>query len=85
VLRQFPRSLAVVRARLGGPLTREEGVTAVEYALMVAIIAVLLVAAFFAFFQAVEDRYTEVGNCIVTGPYPSECSPGPGAPGGGGG
>ena len=71
--------LAQLRARLGGQRVREAGVTAVEYALMVAIIALLLVGGFYALFNSVKTKYTDVGNCIATEPAPEECSPG-GAP-----
>jgi Flp pilus assembly pilin Flp len=73
---------AYVRARIGGPRAREEGVTAVEYALMVAIIAVLLVGAFYALYSAVDARYGQVKDCVAGTPAPSpdECIP----PGGGG-
>jgi Flp pilus assembly pilin Flp len=54
----------------GGPVLvltsgtpREQGVTAVEYALMVAIIAVLLLGAFYALFNTVLDRYSSVATC----------------------
>jgi Flp pilus assembly pilin Flp len=75
VLTYFPATLAYVRARLGGLHQREEGVTAVEYALMVAIIAVLLVGAFYALFNVVDERYGNVGDCLASGPQPEECSP----------
>ena len=81
MLTYFPGMLASVRARLGGLDAREAGVTAVEYALMVAIIAVLLVAGFYAFFQAVETRYSDIGDCIVSGPSPEECATPPDAGG----
>jgi Flp pilus assembly pilin Flp len=54
---------------------REAGVTAVEYALMVAIIALLLVGGFYALFNAVQTKYTDVGNCVATEPAPEDCSP----------
>jgi Flp pilus assembly pilin Flp len=79
VLTNFPTMLAFVRARFGWLRTREEGVTAVEYALMVAIIAVLLVGAFYALFNTVKETYGEVGNCVASGPLPDTCSP-PAAP-----
>jgi Flp pilus assembly pilin Flp len=81
VLTYFPGILAWVRARLGGPHGREDGVTAVEYALMVAVIALLLVAGFYAFFQAVEARYDQVGDCLsgTPAPRPEDCE----APAGG--
>ena len=65
---------AHVRARLGGQV-REAGVTAVEYALMVAIIALLLVGGFYALFNAVQTKYTDVGSCVASGPLPANCSP----------
>ena len=63
-----------LRARLGGQQLREAGVTAVEYALMVAIIALLLVGGFYALFNAVQTKYTDVGNCVATEPAPEDCS-----------
>ncbi|HTE70761.1 MAG TPA: Flp family type IVb pilin [Actinomycetes bacterium] len=83
MLTYFPATLVYVRVRLGelgvGNLrAREEGVTAVEYALMVAIIALLLVGAFVALFNAVNDRYGDVGDCVASGPLPDACSPPPG-------
>ena len=68
-------TLAYLRARLGGQQLREDGVTAVEYALMVAIIALLMVAGFYALFTAVQTKYVDVGNCIATEPAPQDCSP----------
>jgi Flp pilus assembly pilin Flp len=75
VLTHVPEVFAYVRARLGELRGREEGVTAVEYALMVAIIALLLVGGFFALFTAVQDRYGEVSDCLDSGPQPSTCNP----------
>ncbi|HKQ02122.1 MAG TPA: Flp family type IVb pilin [Actinomycetes bacterium] len=54
---------------------REGGVTAVEYALMVAIIALLLVGGFYALFNAVQSKYNDVGNCVASNPAPQDCSP----------
>ena len=68
-------TLARLGARLGGQQLREAGVTAVEYALMVAIIALLLVGGFYALFNAVQTKYTDVGNCVATEPAPEDCSP----------
>ena len=64
-----------LRARLGGRQPREAGVTAVEYALMVAIIALLMVAGFYTLFNAVQTKYEDVGSCIATEPAPEDCSP----------
>jgi Flp pilus assembly pilin Flp len=79
VLTYLSATLLSLRARLGGQRMREDGVTAVEYALMVAIVALLLVGGFVALFNAVEAKYNDVGNCIATEPAPADCSPG-GAP-----
>jgi Flp pilus assembly pilin Flp len=75
VLGYLSATLARLRARLGGQQLREAGVTAVEYALMVAIIALLLVGGFYALFNAVEETYGDVGNCVSSGPLPAACSP----------
>ena len=75
MLRYLSATFAHLRARLGGQQLRELGVTAVEYALMVAIIAVLLVGGFYALFDAVKAKYTDVGNCVATEPAPQDCSP----------
>ncbi len=79
MLTYLSATLSYLRTRLGGQRVREAGVTAVEYALMVAIIALLLVGGFYALFNSVKTKYTDVGNCIATEPAPAECSPG-GAP-----
>jgi Flp pilus assembly pilin Flp len=42
---------------------RERGVTSVEYALMVAIIALLLVAGVVALFNAVQERFDHDADC----------------------
>ena len=75
MLRYISASFAYLRARLGGQQLREAGVTAVEYALMVAIIALLLVGGFYALFNAVQAKYTDVGNCVANEPAPEDCSP----------
>jgi Flp pilus assembly pilin Flp len=75
VLRYLTASFAYLRARLGGQQLREAGVTAVEYALMVAIIALLLVGGFYALFNAVQSKYNDVGNCVASNPAPQDCSP----------
>jgi Flp pilus assembly pilin Flp len=77
VLRYLSASFAYVRARLGEHQLREAGVTAVEYALMVAIIALLLVGGFYALFNAVQSKYNDVGDCVATNPAPSDCAGGP--------
>ena len=67
-------TFAYVRARLGQLQDREQGVTAVEYALMVAIVALLLVGGFIALFSTVKDRYDVVGDCVASGPNPTNCT-----------
>ena len=67
-------TFAYVRARLGQLQDREQGVTAVEYALMVAIVALLLVGGFIALFSTVKDRYDVVGDCVASGPNPTNCA-----------
>jgi Flp pilus assembly pilin Flp len=76
VLSHLSVTLAYLRARLGGQQLREAGVTAVEYALMVAIIALLMVAGFYTLFNSVKSKYQDVGNCVATQPAPQDCSPG---------
>jgi Flp pilus assembly pilin Flp len=75
VQRYLSASLAYLRARLCGEQLREAGVTAVEYALMVAVIALLVVGGFYALFNAVQSKYNDVGNCVATNPAPQDCSP----------
>jgi Flp pilus assembly pilin Flp len=75
VLTYLSATFAYLRARLGGQQVREAGVTAVEYALMVAIIALLLVGGFYALFNAVQTKYNDVGNCVATEPAPEDCAP----------
>jgi Flp pilus assembly pilin Flp len=65
-----------VRTKVADLRTREDGVTAVEYALMVAIIALLMVAGFYTLFNSVKSKYQDVGNCVATQPAPQDCSPG---------
>ena len=53
-----------IRARFADLRAREDGVTAVEYALMVAIIALLMVAGFFLLFNNVSTAFQETGSCV---------------------
>jgi Flp pilus assembly pilin Flp len=75
VLTYFSATLVYARARLGELLARQDGVTAVEYALMVAIIAMLLVGGFYVLFNTVSTTYNDVGDCVATEPAPQDCSP----------
>jgi Flp pilus assembly pilin Flp len=74
VLTYLSATLSYLRTRLGGERVREAGVTAVEYALMVAIIALLLVGGFYALFNAVQAKYNDVGTCVATEPAPEDCA-----------
>ena len=53
-----------VRTKVTELRTREDGVTAVEYALMVAIIALLMVAGFFLLFENVSTAFSDAGTCV---------------------
>ena len=59
----------------------ERGATAVAYALMVAIIALLLVAGFFVLGGSIENALTGGADCIAS---PGSCEGGSGGGGGGG-
>ena len=56
-----------IRTRFADLRAREDGVTAVEYALMVAIIALLMVAGFFLLFENVSTAFTDTGACVTGG------------------
>jgi Flp pilus assembly pilin Flp len=70
-----------IRTRIAGLGTREDGVTAVEYALMVAIIALLMVAGFYLLFDNVSTAFDNTGDCVM-GPT-EDCPDPPPAPAGG--
>ena len=53
-----------VRSRFADLRAREDGVTAVEYALMVAIIALLIVAGFFLLFENVSTAFQDTASCV---------------------
>jgi Flp pilus assembly pilin Flp len=53
-----------VRTKIADLQAREDGVTAVEYALMVAIIALLMVAGFFLLFNNVSTAFDQTGDCV---------------------
>jgi Flp pilus assembly pilin Flp len=54
-----------IRTRMADLRAREDGVTAVEYALMVAIIALLMVAGFFLLFNNVSTAFNNTGDCVT--------------------
>jgi pilus assembly protein Flp/PilA len=46
----------------------EQGITAVEYALMVAVVALLLVVGFYFLFTNISNKFSSTGNCIKNTP-----------------
>ncbi len=62
-----------IRTRFADLRAREDGVTAVEYALMVAIIALLMVAGFFLLFQNVSTAFEDTGSCVTGGAGSAGC------------
>jgi Flp pilus assembly pilin Flp len=61
-----------IRTKFAYLRAHEDGVTAVEYALMVAIIALLMVAGFFLLFESVSARFTDTADC-VSDPSAANC------------
>jgi Flp pilus assembly pilin Flp len=53
-----------IRTKLADLRERADGVTAVEYALMVAIIALLMVAGFFLLFENVQTAFRDTATCV---------------------
>jgi Flp pilus assembly pilin Flp len=66
-----------IRTKFAYLRAHEDGVTAVEYALMVAIIALLMVAGFFLLFDNIRAAFTETAECVDT---PTQACPAPVAP-----
>jgi Flp pilus assembly pilin Flp len=62
-----------IRTRFADLRAREDGVTAVEYALMVAIIALLMVAGFFLLFENVSTAFSDTGTCVTGGQSATGC------------
>ena len=69
-------TVSYVGARLGRLRARQDGVTAVEHALMVAIIALRMVAGFYFLFQNVSTAFDDTASCIA-GPGGSTDGPTP--------
>jgi len=65
---QFSMTQAWIRARFGEMQAREQGITAVEYALMVAVVALLLVVGFFFLFTNISAKFSSTGSCIKSAP-----------------
>jgi len=72
-------TVTYIRTRFADLRAREDGVTAVEYALMVAIIALLMVAGFFLLFDNIKTAFTNTADCVEN---PNTATPtcGPAAP-----
>jgi Flp pilus assembly pilin Flp len=58
-------TMTYIRTRIADLRNREDGVTAVEYALMVAIIALLMVAGFYLLFTEVGTAFSDSGDCVA--------------------
>ena len=58
-------TVTYIRTRFADLRAREDGVTAVEYALMVAIIALLMVAGFYLLFTNVKTSFNETATCVT--------------------
>jgi Flp pilus assembly pilin Flp len=70
-----------IRTKFENLRTREDGVTAVEYALMVAIIALLMVAGFFLLFDNVQAAFNNTADCVENPSLDTAtCPTGPDAP-----
>jgi pilus assembly protein Flp/PilA len=57
-------TVSYIRTRFADLRAREDGVTAVEYALMVAIIALLMVAGFFLLFDNIKTAFDNTADCV---------------------
>jgi Flp pilus assembly pilin Flp len=58
-------TMTYIRTRIADLRNREDGVTAVEYALMVAIIALLMVAGFYLLFTEVGGAFSDTADCVA--------------------
>ena len=62
-----------IRATLAAFINDEEGATMIEYALLVALIAVVVAAALVTLGTAVKTKYSSVSTCVST-PTAANCS-----------
>lgn len=69
-----------IRTKFAYLRAHEDGVTAVEYALMVAIVALLMVAGFFLLFDNIQTAFENTADCVAE-PTADGC-PGPEPAGG---
>jgi Flp pilus assembly pilin Flp len=65
----MPRPSLTLARKRGG----EEGITAVEYALMVAVVALLLVVGFYFLFTNISGKFSSTGDCIAESPAAAGC------------
>ena len=72
-------TVSYIRTKFAYLRAHEDGVTAVEYALMVAIIALLMVAGFFFLFDNIKTAFNNTAECVEN---PDTATPtcGPAAP-----
>jgi pilus assembly protein Flp/PilA len=70
---QFSMIQMWVRARFGEMQAREQGITAVEYALMVAVVALLLVVGFYFLFNNIKTKFSSAGSCVANPPSGTAC------------
>jgi Flp pilus assembly pilin Flp len=70
---QFSMIQMWVRARFGEMQAREQGITAVEYALMVAVVALLLVVGFYFLFNSIKGKFSSTGSCVSNRPGEAGC------------
>lgn len=54
----------------------EDGASAVEYGLLVALIAAVIVIAVFTLVGTIKSAFTDTNNCITDGQAGTECTPG---------
>jgi pilus assembly protein Flp/PilA len=67
-----------IRTKFAYLRAHEDGVTAVEYALMVAIIALLMVAGFFLLFDNIQTAFSNTATCVSDpGADPETCPTAP--------
>lgn len=59
-----------IKATLAAFLRDEDGATMIEYALLVALIAVVVAAALVSLGTAVKTKYSAASNCLAT---PASC------------
>ncbi len=66
-----------LKKKLLGLRRRDEGASAVEYGLLVALIAVIIAVAVATLGTNLSDKFTDVGNCVARIRAAAECVPAP--------